>query len=218
MGSTEKVAAGRSKNTAGEHARNIILDKAIELFAAHSYGGVSIRDLTSKAGVNQAAVYYHFGTKKEVYIAAVLRCFEKISSERTKRLAAVTSGPHSLEDILSAFVEPHIRFVTKPSGLHYLRVFLTFSSAPEDILKEIYRDHFGPIRTIFIEKIKIVEPTLDDDDLHRAFGMVSNIIVSTLFDHGYSATKGNKPHRVDIDHLIDIIVRFSAAGIKALRR
>ena len=40
-----------------------ILDAAERLFMAHGYEGTSMRQITSEAGVNLAAVNYHFGSK-----------------------------------------------------------------------------------------------------------------------------------------------------------
>lgn len=216
-----KAEAGSSKskssNIAGEKARDAILDKAIEMFAAHGYAGVSTRELTAQAGVNQAAIYYHFGTKREVYIEAVLRCFNEVTSQRIKRLGAISEEEMTLENVLQSFIEPHIRFVTKRAGIHYLRIFLTFSSAPEDILKEIYAEHFGPVRKLFIGKIAVIEPDVAEDDLHRSFGMISNMIVASLFDHGYAATRKRSAHSVNIPKFVDMLVRFSASGIRSLR-
>ena len=41
-----------------------ILDAAEKLFAEHGFTETSLRAITSKAGVNLAAVNYHFGSKK----------------------------------------------------------------------------------------------------------------------------------------------------------
>src|SRR2546426_7908687 len=43
--------------------RTRILDAAEELFMQHGFEGASMRMLTAKAGVNLAAVNYHFGSK-----------------------------------------------------------------------------------------------------------------------------------------------------------
>src|SRR5881398_3294347 len=52
--------------------RTRILDAAEELFMLHGFEGTSMRLLTAKAGVNLAAVNYHFGSK-DALIEAVFR-------------------------------------------------------------------------------------------------------------------------------------------------
>ena len=48
---------------------------ATELFGERGRAGVSIRDLATAAGVNVAAVHYHFGGKDELYAAVIERAF-----------------------------------------------------------------------------------------------------------------------------------------------
>ena len=51
--------------------RTRILDAAEELFMLHGFEGTSMRLLTAKAGVNLAAVNYHFGSKDALIEARV---------------------------------------------------------------------------------------------------------------------------------------------------
>lgn len=51
--------------TAGTADR--ILRAADELFAARGYSGVSVRDIAARAGVNKGLVYYHHGSKAELF-------------------------------------------------------------------------------------------------------------------------------------------------------
>lgn len=44
--------------------KNKILDAAEHLFAVNGFNGTSLREITSQAEVNLAAVNYHFGSKK----------------------------------------------------------------------------------------------------------------------------------------------------------
>ena len=55
---------------AGE-TRERILDVAERLFADSGFASTSLRDITAEAGVNLAAVNYHFGSK-EALLGAIL--------------------------------------------------------------------------------------------------------------------------------------------------
>jgi AcrR family transcriptional regulator len=70
---------GRSIGT-----RRCILEAAQRLFASHGYHGASIRDIVQACGVSNAALYYHFGSKQDLYfevlgeyIAAVVDQMQK---------------------------------------------------------------------------------------------------------------------------------------------
>ena len=66
-----------------------ILDTAFRLFARDGYGGVTVRELTKAAGVNQAAVNYHFGSKEALFGAVA----EGSMTEIAERLRRVLAGP-----------------------------------------------------------------------------------------------------------------------------
>ena len=51
----------------GAASRSRILDEAGQLFARDGFEGVTIRRIAARAGVNLAAVGYHFGSKKGLY-------------------------------------------------------------------------------------------------------------------------------------------------------
>src|SRR5205085_2358496 len=64
--------------------RTRILDAAEELFMQHGFEGTSMRLLTAKAGVNLAAVNYHFGSKDALIEAVFHRRLDpmKVALER----------------------------------------------------------------------------------------------------------------------------------------
>ncbi len=56
----------------GDETRGQLLDAGLTLFSEYGYDSVTTRQLASEAGVNIAAIAYHFGGKRELY-RAVLR-------------------------------------------------------------------------------------------------------------------------------------------------
>ena len=56
------MEAGKSPAT-----RQCLLEAAQRLFATHGYHGASIRDIVQSCGVSNAALYYHFGSKRDLY-------------------------------------------------------------------------------------------------------------------------------------------------------
>ena len=57
-----------SNNEKVEDTRERILDEAEILFAGQGYHAVSVREITSAAQCNLAAVNYHFGNKHNLYL------------------------------------------------------------------------------------------------------------------------------------------------------
>jgi len=66
--------------------RTRILDSAEELFMLHGFEGTSMRLLTSSAGVNLAAVNYHFGSKDALIEALFRRRLDPMNAARIAEL------------------------------------------------------------------------------------------------------------------------------------
>jgi AcrR family transcriptional regulator len=106
----ERVAAPVRPGAIGtgfSQSRERILDAATILFAEHGFQATTIRDLANRAGVNIAAVNYHFGSKEELHTRVIDNALSRWSAE----LAGVGEQevgqlvPPSLDRILRAIIE-----------------------------------------------------------------------------------------------------------------
>src|SRR3954471_10629137 len=90
-----------------------ILDAAERLFVEHGFEATSLRQLTSAAGVNLAAVNYHFGSKEELFQSVLTRRLDPMNQERIELLEKLEreSGgkPVGVEKILSSMLIPALR-------------------------------------------------------------------------------------------------------------
>ena len=55
-----------------------IIAAAFQLFLQHGYKGVSLKDIINTTQLSKGAIYYHFTSKYEIYLAAVEEYFFKI--------------------------------------------------------------------------------------------------------------------------------------------
>ncbi|EWC60249.1 hypothetical protein UO65_4357 [Actinokineospora spheciospongiae] len=69
--------------------RGRLIDGAIETIRAHGFAGTSARTIAATAGVNQALVFYHFGTVHDLLRAACLANTEARVARFADRIAAV---------------------------------------------------------------------------------------------------------------------------------
>lgn len=65
------MSASRSSPRGRDAVKAALVRAATDLFAARGPGGVSVRDVAAKAGVNHGLVHRHFGSKEEL-LAQVL--------------------------------------------------------------------------------------------------------------------------------------------------
>ena len=87
-----------------EARREEILDAAQVVFAEKGLHGASTEEIARQAGISQPYVFRLFGTKKELYLAAVARCF-RMTLERFQRAAEGKRGEAALEAIGEAYHE-----------------------------------------------------------------------------------------------------------------
>lgn len=64
-----KAAARRTRR--GPHTRKLILDASLRLFSERGFARTTVRDIAHEAGITDAAIYYHFQSKREVLEALV---------------------------------------------------------------------------------------------------------------------------------------------------
>src|SRR6185437_320586 len=106
--------------------RTRILDAAEELFMQHGFEGTSMRLLTAKAGVNLAAVNYHFGSKHALVEAVFRRRLDPMNAARISALEELERQGHPLtpDAIIRAFVAPSLRLIedAKGGGRNFIRL------------------------------------------------------------------------------------------------
>src|SRR6186997_2062595 len=105
-----------------------ILDAAEALFMEHGFEATSLRAITTSAGVNLAAVHYHFGSKEELFQAVLTRRLDPMNQERIDLLAKVereaAGRPLSCEKVLFAMLIPALRLARdeERGGKDFLRL------------------------------------------------------------------------------------------------
>src|SRR5258708_1544261 len=82
-----------------------ILDAAEKLFGDNGFEATSLRDITTTAQVNLAAVNYHFQSKDSLIEAVIARRIEPVNRKRLDMLDASGDNP-SVEQILTAYLGP----------------------------------------------------------------------------------------------------------------
>lgn len=87
-----------------------LIEAAETLFADQGFEKVSVRDITSMADANVAAINYHFGSREGLLDLIVARWTNPINEERLNRLDELerdaAGKPVPLEDIIYAFMVP----------------------------------------------------------------------------------------------------------------
>lgn len=104
---TKKSSRGRPRT----FDRDAALDAAVRLFWRSGYEGTSIADLTAAMGVAPPTLYANFGSKEDLYRAALARYFEREGWQaRLEHLRREPSAYRAVEALLrtvaQALVDP----------------------------------------------------------------------------------------------------------------
>ena len=84
--------------------KDAVLDAALVEFGNRGYAATSTEDIAARAGISQPYLFRLFGTKKELYIASVSRCFRE-TLELFQRSAEGLRGQEALHAIGEAYLE-----------------------------------------------------------------------------------------------------------------
>lgn len=61
-----------------QETRDKLLQSATQLFAEKGFSGARVDEIAARAKANKAMIYYHFGTKEDLYQAVLLRLFGRV--------------------------------------------------------------------------------------------------------------------------------------------
>jgi AcrR family transcriptional regulator len=99
-----------------EDTASRILSTATRLFAAQGYDGTSTKDICESAGVNIAALHYHFGSKENLYHHII----EQFATERLDFARKTLQPPLNIDDFkvrLEIFLRQTIETMIKQKDI-----------------------------------------------------------------------------------------------------
>jgi AcrR family transcriptional regulator len=93
------------RREAGVRTRTRLLDAALDLLAERGEDGVTLRELTTAAEANVAAVSYHFGSLRSLCDAAIEYALERYLDAQEEAVGAL-EPESTLEEVAEAFARP----------------------------------------------------------------------------------------------------------------
>ena len=199
-----------------------ILDAAEQLFAEKGFAETSLRLITSKAGVNLAAVNYHFGSKKALIQAVFSRFLGPfcISLEREldRRMANPDNKPQ-LEALLELLVEQAL--AVKPRSGNDLAIFmrllgLAFSQS-QGHLRKYLEEVYGKVFRRYMLLVHEAAPRIPPLEL---FWRVHFMLGAAAFSmSGIKALRAMSEAdfgvNTSLEQVMRLMVPFLAAGMRA---
>ncbi len=200
--------------------RDRLLDAAEELFSERGFDGTSIRDLARAAGCNIASVNYYFGGKENLYEEVWRR---HLLSLRDTRIASIdkvmseTGGKPSLEELLRSFAYAFVGpLVDQRAGRRLIRLMAREMTDPHLSSNMFGEEVIKPTLVMMQKALGKVCPSLDESKVPLVvFSLVGQLIHTIRIKPILRWTDDEALAMYDPAELIDHIVAFSAAGIRA---
>jgi len=193
-----------------------ILGAAEELFARHGFAGASLRQVTSAAHVNLAAVNYHFGSKENLINEVFRRRLDGLNAERLQALTlARRKADYRLEDTLDAFVRPALALTgDDQGGAPFVRVLARAYAEHNERLRKFLHDNYSHILKEFAADFARFLPHLDKQELYWRLDIVSGALTYAMADFGVIKRRGTseQQHR---DLAAQHLIKFASAGLRA---
>ena len=169
--------------------RSRILDAAEVLFMENGFDGTSMRMITSRAEVNLASVYYHFGTK-ELLIQEVFR--RRLTSLNQARIAALEAleaeaagAPVKPSRIVDAFFGTALRMAAdvEGGGHTFMRLLGRTYTEPSEFVRQFLAEEYAECVDRFLSALYRAVPEVDRKEIlwrfHFMMGAMSYAIAGT---------------------------------------
>jgi AcrR family transcriptional regulator len=200
-----------------------ILDAAEALFMEHGFEATSMRQMTAAAGVNLAAVNYHFGSKEVLFQAVLTRRLDPMNQERIALLTRfereASPGALSCERILAAMFIPALRLARdrKRGGKDFLRLLGRAYADPAPFIRQFLAGQYASMIARFKAAFGRALPQLPKRELswrlHFVMGALSYTLAGT--DALKLIAELNPRDTQNDETLLRRLAPFLVAGLKA---
>ena len=151
-----------------EERREAILEAARDEFASTGYHGTSTETIAERAGISQPYLFRLFGTKKELFVASIRRCFRE-TLETFMRAAEGKRG----EEALKAAGESYMALLADRSRL--MAQMQAYASCDDPEIRAVVREGYGDLFS-WTERVSGLSPA----EVSRFFaqGMLLNVVAA----------------------------------------
>ncbi len=187
-----------------------ILEVASELFAKKGFGGTSVREIAQQAGVNLAAINYHFKNKDNLYWKVFDYNYDWLKTGIEKIGEKELSTVDLAYEVFDFFIN---------SGAMMMNTFKIFLSdninKPEENLSLDNSERFGPPgQEVFL---KSIQKDLGSDATDEGMRWVMKMTFSQLFHFGVvlNTTLMKEKCKTEEDFSVEIVADALKLSVEA---
>jgi AcrR family transcriptional regulator len=181
-----KIREREPRNVGRVATKTRILAATEKLFVIHGFDATSLRAITTEAGVNLAAVNYHFGSKEELFALVLTNRLDSLNLERVRLLDALEAKgfdvDHTVEQLIATMFLPALQLARNPErgGDDFLKFLGRAYADPSPFVRELLADRYAAQDTRFVLAFARALPELAAQDLSMRLHFMLDAISSTL--------------------------------------
>ncbi len=212
---------GPESNERGARARQRLLEEGLRLFAHKGFAATSTREICQAAGLNVAAINYHFGGKDGLYREVLAMPVREMSVRWTGFDEPELPLAQSLERVLAAFMPSADADRDPQREAQMMRLHLREMVEPSDVyaalMSEFIRPHHAALSRLLARHVG-TDPA-DDAVQQLVFALVAmaqDYCMSAALIQQLAPRLMNGPHAAP--HVLPRLVRWACALVQAERR
>ena len=201
-------------NAKSEPVREKLLDAAEVLFCEKGFDGTSVRNLTTAAECNVAAVNYHFGGKDKLYVEMFRRQMSRMIKRHREHIDNLAEKPNaSLEDLIRGTINVPLKAIeNKEKSAEVMKLLvrevMNQHVDKDEIISELKKEFFP----MFCDAMMRFCPGLDSQAARMCvFSLDALVVYPILFYEIYLETIPG----IKADGIIEHIVKFASEGIRS---
>jgi AcrR family transcriptional regulator len=203
-----------SKMKAAVSTKDRILRAAEEQFAQRGFDGASLRRVTAAAGVNLAAVNYHFGSKERLVEHVLRRRLDVLNARRLDALTRVEGrAGTTLAHALDAYIRPALELSHDAGGQMFMRMLARAFAEHDDRLREFLSQSYGHVMRRFAAEFARLLPHLDKLELYWRMDLVTGALTLAMSGFGMIQRPGEVSEQEYQEQTAQHLIRFAAAGL-----
>jgi len=199
---------------AAASTKDRILGAAEELFAQRGFDGASLRRVTAAAGVNLAAVNYHFGSKEKLVEHVLRRRLDALNARRLDALILIEGrADTTLERVLDAYIRPALELSHDAGGALFMRMLARAFAEHDGRLREFLSQSYGHVMRRFAAEFARLLPHLDKVELYWRLDLVTGALTLAMSGFGMIQRPEDLSEQAYQEQTARHLIRFAAAGL-----
>lgn len=204
--------------------KTTILDAAENLFAVNGFKRTTIKLIAKNAGVNIAAINYHFGSKSALIETVIKRRFVPINNKRLQKLKFIkemSEQKHikpSINEILYAFIDPLFSTYNIDNKKKYFisigcQIFLEQDETILKIFMLLFKEPFLLLYQLLSEALPDMPEKILSWRVHYAIGAM--IYCMRLYSTHFPVPEIAPKPVTSIADIVNNLIDFIVGGLKS---